>query len=43
MLRINITSVFVDDQTKALAFYTDKLGFSPRNDVPAGFRTCALR
>ena len=26
-IRINVTSVFVDDQAKALAFYTDKLGF----------------
>lgn len=36
MLRITVTSVFVDDQAKALAFYTDKLGFRPRTDVPAG-------
>ncbi|HEY5878647.1 MAG TPA: VOC family protein [Nakamurella sp.] len=36
MLRINVTSVFVDDQAKALAFYTDKLGFTKRTDVPAG-------
>jgi DNA-binding transcriptional ArsR family regulator len=36
MLKINITSVFVDDQDKALAFYTDKLGFLPKNDVPTG-------
>ena len=36
MLRINVTSVFVDDQDKALAFYTDKLGFQPGYDVPAG-------
>lgn len=36
MLRINVTSVFVDDQDKALAFYTDKLGFLPKNDLPAG-------
>ena len=36
MLRISVTSVFVDDQAKALAFYTDKLGFAPRTDVPAG-------
>jgi len=26
-MRINLTSVFVDDQAKALAFYTDVLGF----------------
>lgn len=36
MIRINITSVLVDDQAKALAFYTDKLGFTKKNDVPAG-------
>jgi len=36
MLRITVTSVFVDDQAKALAFYTDKLGFRPGYDVPAG-------
>ncbi|WP_308257957.1 VOC family protein [Pseudonocardia lacus] len=36
MLRINITSVWVDDQAKALAFYTDKLGFVKKNDIPTG-------
>ncbi|MFE5501104.1 VOC family protein [Amycolatopsis japonica] len=36
MIRINITSVFVDDQAKALDFYTEKLGFIKKNDVPAG-------
>ncbi|MEU4446428.1 VOC family protein [Actinosynnema sp. NPDC050801] len=36
MIRINITSVFVDDQAKALAFYTGKLGFTKKTDVPAG-------
>lgn len=36
MLKINVTSVFVDDQAKALAFYTDKLGFLPKADEPAG-------
>ena len=36
MLQISVTSVFVDDQAKALAFYTDKLGFRPGYDVPAG-------
>lgn len=36
MPRINITSVMVDDQDKALAFYTEKLGFVTRNDVPVG-------
>lgn len=36
MIRINLTSVYVDDQAKALAFYTDKLGFIKKTDVPAG-------
>ncbi|MEU2546817.1 VOC family protein [Streptomyces roseolus] len=35
-MRINITSVFVDDQEKALRFYTDVLGFAPKHDVPLG-------
>jgi catechol 2,3-dioxygenase-like lactoylglutathione lyase family enzyme len=35
-MRINVTSVFVDDQAKALAFYTDILGFVKKTDVPAG-------
>lgn len=33
---INLTSVLVDDQDKALAFYTDVLGFQAKNDVPMG-------
>ncbi|MBQ1028325.1 VOC family protein [Micromonospora sp. C95] len=35
-MRIHVTSVFVDDQAKALAFYTEKLGFIKKNDLPAG-------
>ena len=35
-LRINLTSVLVDDQRKALAFYTDVLGFVKKTDVPLG-------
>jgi catechol 2,3-dioxygenase-like lactoylglutathione lyase family enzyme len=35
-VRINLTSVLVDDQAKALAFYTDVLGFVKKNDVPMG-------
>lgn len=34
--RIHVTSVFVDDQAKALDFYTTKLGFLPKTDMPAG-------
>jgi len=35
-MRITITSVLVDDQEKALRFYTDVLGFTPKHDVPMG-------
>ena len=36
MIRIALTSVLVDDQAKALAFYTEKLGFRKKTDVPVG-------
>jgi catechol 2,3-dioxygenase-like lactoylglutathione lyase family enzyme len=35
-MRINLTSVFVDDQAKALAFYTDVLGFLKKHEIPLG-------
>lgn len=35
-MRINLTSVFVDDQDKALRFYTEVLGFQEKNNVPVG-------
>ncbi|WP_435101451.1 VOC family protein [Arhodomonas sp. AD133] len=35
-MRIKLTSIFVDDQDKALAFYTDVLGFVKANEIPAG-------
>ncbi|HWC40482.1 MAG TPA: VOC family protein [Actinomycetota bacterium] len=35
-MRIYITSVLVDDQEKALRFYTGKLGFTKQADVPLG-------
>lgn len=35
-MKIVVTSVVVDDQQKALDFYTEKLGFVKKNDVPAG-------
>jgi catechol 2,3-dioxygenase-like lactoylglutathione lyase family enzyme len=35
-MRIYVTSVLVDDQAKALAFYTETLGFVKKNDVPLG-------
>ncbi|MDO5682700.1 MAG: VOC family protein [Propionibacteriaceae bacterium] len=33
---ISTTSVYVDDQDKALTFYTEKLGFVAKTDVTAG-------
>ncbi len=35
-MKITITSIFVDDQESALAFYTDVLGFEVRHNVPMG-------
>ena len=35
-MKIRLTSIFVDDQDKALAFYTKKLGFVKKQDVPVG-------
>jgi catechol 2,3-dioxygenase-like lactoylglutathione lyase family enzyme len=35
-MRIHLTSVFVDDQDKALSFYTDVLGFVKKTEVPIG-------
>jgi catechol 2,3-dioxygenase-like lactoylglutathione lyase family enzyme len=35
-MRIELTSVFVDDQDKALAFYTDVLGFEKKVEIPMG-------
>ena len=35
-MKIRLTSVFVDDQDKALTFYTDVLGFVAKQDIPLG-------
>jgi len=35
-MEIYVTSVFVNDQEKALNFYTNILGFEKKNDVPVG-------
>jgi catechol 2,3-dioxygenase-like lactoylglutathione lyase family enzyme len=35
-VRITITSVLVDDQEKALRFYTDVLGFVKKTEIPLG-------
>jgi len=36
MIRIHVTSVPVDNQDKALKFYTEKLGFIKKTEVPMG-------
>jgi catechol 2,3-dioxygenase-like lactoylglutathione lyase family enzyme len=35
-MRINIASVLVDDQEKALRFYTEVLGFAKKTEIPLG-------
>jgi len=35
-MRIKLNSVMVDNQSKALAFYTDVLGFLKKHDIPVG-------
>jgi len=35
-MKIRLTSVYVDDQDKALTFYTEVLGFVKKRDVPLG-------
>ena len=35
-MRITLASVLVDDQEKALRFYTDTLGFVKKTEVPLG-------
>jgi len=35
-MKINLTSVLVDDQAKALRFYTEVLGFVKKTEVPLG-------
>jgi catechol 2,3-dioxygenase-like lactoylglutathione lyase family enzyme len=35
-MKIIVTSVLVDDQSKALKFYTDVLGFQVKHDIPMG-------
>ena len=35
-IKIKLTSVYVDDQDKALKFYTEVLGFVKKRDIPVG-------
>lgn len=35
-MKITVSSISVKDQKKALAFYTEKLGFIKKHDIPLG-------
>jgi catechol 2,3-dioxygenase-like lactoylglutathione lyase family enzyme len=35
-MRVRLNSIVVDDQEKALKFYTEVLGFVKKTDIPAG-------
>jgi catechol 2,3-dioxygenase-like lactoylglutathione lyase family enzyme len=35
-MRIKVTAVYVDDQEKALGFYTGVLGFVEKTEIPWG-------
>jgi catechol 2,3-dioxygenase-like lactoylglutathione lyase family enzyme len=35
-MRINLASILVDDQDKALRFYTEALGFLKKTEIPMG-------
>jgi catechol 2,3-dioxygenase-like lactoylglutathione lyase family enzyme len=35
-MRIELSSVYVDDQDKALTFYTEVLGFVKKREIPVG-------
>ena len=36
MIKVNLTSIMVDDQAKAFRFYTEVLGFVKKTDIPLG-------
>lgn len=35
-MRIQLAGIFVDDQEKAMKFYTEKIGFAVKHDIPVG-------
>jgi glyoxylase I family protein len=35
-MRIKLTSIMVEDQERALRFYTETLGFTRKHDIPVG-------
>ena len=36
MIRVKLTSIMVNDQDRARRFYTEKLGFKIKHDIPMG-------
>jgi catechol 2,3-dioxygenase-like lactoylglutathione lyase family enzyme len=36
MIRVKLTSITVNDQARARTFYTEKLGFTIKHDIPIG-------
>lgn len=36
MIRVKLTSIMVNDQARARVFYTEKLGFAIKHDIPMG-------
>ena len=36
LMKIKLTSIMVDDQSKALKFYTEVFGFVKKHDIPVG-------
>src|SRR5262245_9311633 len=36
MIRVKLMSILVNDQNRARAFYTEKLGFKIKHDIPMG-------
>ena len=38
-MKINVMSVMVDDQAKALRFYTEVLGFVKKTEIPLGYHS----
>lgn len=36
MIRVRLTSIIVNDQNRARKFYTEKLGFIIKRDIPVG-------
>jgi predicted enzyme related to lactoylglutathione lyase len=43
-MRINLNSIFVEDQARALTFYTQVLGFVKSQDIPVGdYRWLSVR